>query len=109
MAEIVRMPKMSDTMTEGVIAKWHKKVVDKPTPSVKPASTPQPVVKKMTGTTATGDSRLKASPLAKKLSSEKGIDLETIHGTGENGRIVKRDIDWYKPGSAVKTSSGKSS
>ena len=29
MAEVVRMPKMSDTMTEGVIAKWHKKVGDK--------------------------------------------------------------------------------
>jgi len=201
MAEVVRMPKMSDTMTEGVIAKWHKKVgdkvktgdliaeietdkatmefesyqegvllyrgieegksapvdgilavlgkegedykplleaegakapakkeeptsddqaekketktaqpsqmkvVDSPKPSVKAALAPQPAMK--AASPVTSDSRLKASPLAKKLSSEKGIDLNAIQGSGENGRIVKRDIDWYKPGNGVKTSSSK--
>ncbi|CAN5605202.1 pyruvate dehydrogenase complex dihydrolipoamide acetyltransferase [soil metagenome] len=202
MAEIVRMPKMSDTMTEGVIAKWHKnvgdkiktgelvaeietdkatmefesyqegvllyrgieegksapvdgilailgkegedykplleseqtkapaeksepeaedvpaaksekketktpqqsqmKVVDVPKPAVKAAPAPQPVMKSASGTS---DSRMKVSPLAKKLSTEKGIDLNAVHGSGDNGRIVKRDIDWYKPGNVVASTS----
>ncbi len=190
MAEIVRMPKMSDTMTEGVIAKWHKKVgdkiktgelvaeietdkatmefesyqegvllyrgieegksapvdgilailgkegedykalldtesakalekkdepkketkpsqptqmkvVDAPKPAVKAAPAAHSVMKSVSTTT---DSRLKASPLAKKLSEEKGIDLANLQGSGENGRIVKRDIDWYKAGNVVKSS-----
>ena len=45
--------------------------------------------------------RIKASPLAKKLAEEKGIDLTKLKGTGDNGRVVKRDIDWFKPGSFV--------
>ena len=44
------------------------------------------------------DGRLKASPLAKRLAAEKGIDIQNIHGSGEQGRIVKRDIDYFKPG-----------
>jgi pyruvate dehydrogenase E2 component (dihydrolipoamide acetyltransferase) len=184
MAEVVRMPKMSDTMTEGVLAKWHKKVGDKvktgdvvaeietdkatmefesyqegtllyigieegkavPVDAViavlgkegedfkalleqekkeapkaaapakeaapaaapaaaaeapKPAPAPQP--KKETApqpqaSAGTEDGRIKASPLAKRLAGEKGIDLSGMNGSGEHGRIVKRDIDWYKPG-----------
>ncbi len=196
MAEIVRMPKMSDTMTEGVVAKWHKNVgdtvksgelvaeietdkatmefesyqegtllyrgveegkaipvdgilavlgkpgedykallesekskqhaaaektpakkeesekapakeqkpaeqkpepavaVQKPAPSPKP-SQPAPVQE------ANIPEGLKASPLAKRLAGEKGIDLSRVKGSGDNGRIVKRDIDWYKPGMNV--------
>jgi pyruvate dehydrogenase E2 component (dihydrolipoamide acetyltransferase) len=41
--------------------------------------------------------RIKASPLAKKLAADKGIDLRTVHGTGDGGRITKEDIDNYKP------------
>jgi pyruvate dehydrogenase E2 component (dihydrolipoamide acetyltransferase) len=44
-------------------------------------------------TSATNDERLKASPLAKKIAAEKGIDLNAVVGSGENGRIVKKDID----------------
>ena len=40
--------------------------------------------------------RLKASPLAKKMASEKGIDINKIKGSGDNGRIIKRDVDSYK-------------
>ncbi len=40
--------------------------------------------------------RIKASPLAKKIAFEKGIDLNKINGSGDNGRIIKRDIDNYK-------------
>ncbi len=189
MAEIVRMPKMSDTMTEGVVAKWHKNVGDtiksgdlvaeietdkatmefesfqdgvllykgveegKSAPvdgilailgkagedykalleqekakapsaetpataskkpeaapaaeSQKPAApaAPAPVPVKETAPVATaaavaGD-RVKASPLAKKLAEGKGIDLTKIMGSGDGGRVVKRDIDWFKPGSFV--------
>src|SRR5439155_23285246 len=39
-----------------------------------------------------GDGRIKASPLAKKMASEKGIDLSQLHGSGDFGRIVKKDI-----------------
>ena len=183
MAEIVYMPKLSDTMTEGVVAAWNKNIGDDvkegdilaeietdkatmefesfydgvllhigvevgkaapvnsvlavigekgddiekilstavvpednadssnekttPAPSVEsqptPAPTPAPVAQveqpKATETTAVIDSneRVFASPLAKKLAKEKGIDLSAIQGSGENGRIIKRDIDHYRP------------
>ena len=181
MAEIVRMPKMSDTMTEGVVSKWHKKIGDKiktgelvaeietdkatmefesyqegtllyigveegkaapvnsvlailgkegedykallaqeaapvvaatpaasPAPEpVKAAPAPAPVVaEKKTETkpvvaaaSTADDGRAKASPLARKLASDKGINLSQVIGSGDGGRIVKRDIDWYKPSS----------
>ncbi|MDT0645503.1 pyruvate dehydrogenase complex dihydrolipoamide acetyltransferase [Zunongwangia sp. F260] len=41
--------------------------------------------------------RIFASPLAKKMAEEKGIDLSKVDGSGENGRIVKKDIESYKP------------
>jgi pyruvate dehydrogenase E2 component (dihydrolipoamide acetyltransferase) len=183
------MPKMSDTMTEGVVVKWHKKVGDtikngdlvaeietdkatmefesyqagtllytgieegkaapvdailailgKPgedykeflekemaatktaapaaaaasTPST-PAPAPAPVATASPApapsisaprvqeiiSTVNGDDRLKASPLAKRLAAEKGIDLSMLKGSGEHGRIVKRDIEWFKPGTFV--------
>jgi pyruvate dehydrogenase E2 component (dihydrolipoamide acetyltransferase) len=53
----------------------------------------------------TSDGRIKASPLAKKMAEDKGIDLNGISGTGEGGRIVKRDIDNYKPDSKPATQS----
>jgi pyruvate dehydrogenase E2 component (dihydrolipoamide acetyltransferase) len=43
------------------------------------------------------DSRLKASPLAKALAKDKGINISEVKGSGENGRIVKADIDNYVP------------
>jgi pyruvate dehydrogenase E2 component (dihydrolipoamide acetyltransferase) len=44
-----------------------------------------------------GDQRIKASPLAKKLAADKGIDLTKVNGSGDNGRITKKDIDNYTP------------
>jgi len=41
--------------------------------------------------------RVKASPLAKKLAEDKGVDLSQVKGSGDNGRIIKRDIDNYQP------------
>ncbi len=49
----------------------------------------------------TDDSRVKASPLARKMAKDKGIDLNNVKGSAEGGRIVKKDIEDYKPG-AVK-------
>jgi pyruvate dehydrogenase E2 component (dihydrolipoamide acetyltransferase) len=177
-AEIVLMPKMSDTMTEGVIAAWHKKVGDavksgellaeietdkatmeyesyntgtllyigaeagksvevngvlaiigekgadwetllkahrskssgeqKPESSEKKvdhtqaaSKTPAPV--SVPQTESTGNGRIKASPLAKKLAKEKGLDLRHIQGTGDQGRITKRDVESYKPGASTPT------
>ena len=39
--------------------------------------------------------RVKASPLAKKIAKEKGIDISSIHGSGDHGRIIKKDIETY--------------
>ena len=49
----------------------------------------------------TSNGRLMASPLAKKIAKEKGIDLNLVTGTGESGRIVKRDVEQFSPSSAV--------
>ena len=157
-ATVVRMPKMSDTMTEGVLVAWLKKVgdvvksgdiiaeveTDKATMelenyedgtllylgvkegeavpvdgiiaivgeagadyqsllSPQAASTPAPaapvaVASAPAATAApaaatSGDGRIKASPLAKALAKDKGVDLSQVVGSGEGGRIVKKDID----------------
>ena len=186
MAEIIRMPKMSDTMEEGVIASWLKKVgdeiksgdilaeveTDKATmelesyddgtllhigvkdgdsvpvdgviaiigekgedvneilkdfdsdsseveeiKEIKEESTPIEKVeeikddnKEIVITEPTKivselkDERIKASPLAKKLANEKGIDISNISGSGDGGRIIRKDIENYKD---VSTSSNE--
>lgn len=43
------------------------------------------------------DGRILASPLAKKIAEDKGIDLRKVSGSGDNGRIVKKDVEDYKP------------
>ncbi|HOY49460.1 MAG TPA: pyruvate dehydrogenase complex dihydrolipoamide acetyltransferase [Flavobacteriales bacterium] len=171
MAEIVKMPKLSDTMEEGVVSKWHKKVGDKvksgdllaeietdkatmdfesfqdgvvlyigveegkgapvdsilailgkegedykslisgasggsvtktesapaeaaaPIASSVPAAVSTPVV----SASADDSSRMKASPLAKKIASDKGIDINQVQGSGDGGRIVKRDVENFSP------------
>ena len=183
MAEIIRMPKMSDTMEEGVIATWLKKVgddvksgdilaevetdkatmelesyddgillhigvkdgdsvpvdgviaiigekdenvksileelddnppVDKEdiesndieeetdinkenteTPVAKVDTEEDEVLEDSSNNTDLSDSRVKASPLAKKLADEKGISLLNIKGSGDGGRIIKQDIENY--------------
>ncbi len=61
----------------------------------KAITTPEPKAPAPTPITENG--RLHVSPLAKKLAEEKGINLTKVKGTGENGRIVKRDIENYEP------------
>src|SRR5690606_8827880 len=162
--EVVTMPRLSDTMTEGKVAKWHKNVGDTvkegdilaeietdkavqdfeaettgtllhqgvaegeaaPVDSVlaiigtegtdvsgvhsggkKKEETKKEPQKKAEGTeksetvqqqdsTLPGD-RIAISPLAKKMAKEKGIDIASIQGSGENGRIVRKDIENYQP------------
>ena len=55
---------------------------------------------------STENGRIKASPLARKLAEEKGIDLHQVQGSGDGGRIVKRDVDAFVPGSAPGTPAG---
>ena len=172
MAEVINMPRLSDTMEEGTLAKWFKKVGDsvkegeilaeietdkatmefesfhdgvllhigidegstapvdsiiavigskgedissiingsntaneEPKPEVK--EEPKPEVKEepklevkeeVKSAIVSNESadRFLISPLARKLANEKGIDIKSIKGSGDNGRIIKRDIDSYK-------------
>jgi len=149
MAEVIRMPKMSDTMTEGVIQTWLKKVGD----DIKPGdilaevetdkatmelenyvkgtllhigieaggTVPVDAVIAIVGQKGEDISALLASagsapaakteekptetvasPLAKKIAEEKGIDITKVPGSGDNGRIVKKDIENFKGAPAAK-------
>jgi pyruvate dehydrogenase E2 component (dihydrolipoamide acetyltransferase) len=49
----------------------------------------------------TSDGRIKASPLARRIAGNKGIDLASLSGTGPRGRIIKRDVENAKPGAAT--------
>jgi len=64
-------------------------------PVATPVATPAPVATETDGS-------IKASPLARKLAAEKGVDLSMVKGSGDHGRIVKRDIDSFNP--AIHTS-----
>lgn len=64
------------------------------------AASSAPEAKPATADTSTKGGRVKASPLAKKMAEEKGYDLSKIPGSGENGRIVKRDVENYTPEAA---------
>jgi len=187
MEEVVLMPRLSDTMTEGVIAGWHKKVGDKvskgevladietdkatmelesykdgillyqgaqagekilvnqllciigqqgldidsivksikapssaatvdapkataapstvSSASSTPATQSAPVSAPAATASATvvNEGRIFASPLAKKIAKDKGIDLKYVQGTGEHGRITRTDLENYKPGNTSST------
>lgn len=66
--------------------------VTPPKTSISPVNSPTVV-----STVAVNNGRVVASPLAKKMAAEKGIDLSKINGTGDQGRIVKKDIENYQP------------
>jgi len=66
---------------------------DAPKAAAAPAPTPS-------AAPATSGDRVKASPLARRLAAEKGIELGSLSGSGPNGRIVKADLDAAKPGAA---------
>ena len=68
------------------------------TSSIATAIIPEPAI----ATTSPGG-RIFASPLAKKMAKEKGINLSQVKGSGEHGRIVKKDIENFTPGKSVAT------
>ena len=190
MAEIVRMPKLSDTMTDGTVAAWHKKVGDKvksgellaeietdkatmefesyvdgtllyigvqkgetvavdallavfgkegedvsaivaaegaapaakeeapvtaaPAPKAPVAEAPKAAVAQAPVAAAHApaaapvpfnDGRMRVSPLAKKLAEDKGLPLQYIPGSGDGGRIVRRDVDAFMAGASVQSAS----
>ena len=63
------------------------------TPTIKAEAKPRPVVKAESKAKIEFDERTKISPLAKRLAEERGVSLRGIRGSGEGGRIVKRDIE----------------
>jgi pyruvate dehydrogenase E2 component (dihydrolipoamide acetyltransferase) len=69
-----------------------------PAPAAAPAPTPAPAP--AAAPVASGD-RIKASPLAKRLAAEQGIDLKGVTGTGPGGRIVKADLEGAPAGAAA--------
>lgn len=176
-AEVVQMPKLSDTMTDGVVAAWHKKVgdvvasgdllaeieTDKATmefesffdgvllhigvekgnkapvnsilaiigekgtdvealiaayeqkeikpdaakveeskkPSLEVKVEPEALTDNKPVQNSASNGRIIASPLAKKMAEERGISLNTLQGSGENGRIVRKDVETYNPKATV--------
>ncbi|MET3724399.1 pyruvate dehydrogenase complex dihydrolipoamide acetyltransferase [Sphingomonas trueperi] len=77
-----------------------------PTPAPAPAPTPAASAPAPTPTpapaqpAAASGSRVKASPLARRIAADKGVDLAGVSGSGPNGRIVKADVEGAKPGAA---------
>lgn len=67
-----------------------------PAPSPAPAPTPAPA-------SAASGERVIASPLAKRIAADKGIDLAQVKGSGPNGRIVKEDVESFTPSAAAKS------
>ncbi|GAA3785025.1 pyruvate dehydrogenase complex dihydrolipoamide acetyltransferase [Corallibacter vietnamensis] len=77
------------------------KAASKPEPK---AEAPKKETPKVSAPASTSSSdRVFVSPLAKKMADEKGINLSQVTGSGENGRIIKRDIENFTPGTSVAT------
>ncbi|WP_159950574.1 dihydrolipoamide acetyltransferase family protein [Polaribacter septentrionalilitoris] len=75
----------------------------------KPAAKKTEETKPAAASTNTNGGRVFASPLAKKIAADKGINLADVSGSGENGRIIKKDIENYTPATkAVETSAASS-
>ncbi|MBN8699382.1 MAG: pyruvate dehydrogenase complex dihydrolipoamide acetyltransferase [Chitinophagales bacterium] len=66
-------------------------------PTAEPVTSNQPAGQAGPQPDASSNGRVKASPLAKKLAADKGIDINKVSGSGDGGRIVKKDIDNYVP------------
>lgn len=90
----------SDTKTDDKPKEAPKK--DAPKQETKQETKPAATAQAETSNTSTG--RIFVSPLAKKMAEEKGITLSLVKGSGENGRIVKRDIENFTPAAAAQSS-----
>ena len=81
--------------------KAEEKPADKPAEKpAAPAAAPPPAAKPAAPAASSGGTRIFASPLARRIAAEKGIDLAGLKGSGPNGRIVKADVENAKPGAA---------
>ena len=72
-------------------------VAETPKAAAAPVETPKAEVTPVVAVKKVNNSRIIASPLAKKLAEEKGIDIAMVSGSGDGGRIIKRDIEGYQP------------
>jgi pyruvate dehydrogenase E2 component (dihydrolipoamide acetyltransferase) len=75
------------------------------TPAVAPVAAETQVAASVLSSTNT-DGRIFVSPLAKKMAEEKGISLSEVNGSGDNGRIVKKDIENFKPSTQPTVAAG---
>ena len=82
------------TQAESTVEK--PKETPKPTPTVE-KTTEVPKVNPAAAPTTDSNGRIYISPLARKIAEEKSIPLHQIQGSGENGRIIKRDVEFYTP------------
>jgi pyruvate dehydrogenase E2 component (dihydrolipoamide acetyltransferase) len=80
---------------------------DKKEESAKPDTEEEKADSEPNEAASDGDDRIKASPLAKKMAEEKGINLSEVKGSGDGGRIVKEDIENYSPKKTETTSSAQ--
>ena len=88
---VAEVPKTQAELTEE-----KPKETPKPTPTVEKI-TEAPKVNPAAAPTTNSNGRIYISPLARKIAEEKSIPLHQIQGSGENGRIIKRDVEFYTP------------
>ena len=99
----IEVPKPSAAGTEAKGAAPDVKVTpDRP----EPAPAPPPVQPVVSAGISPKEGRILASPLAKRIAAEKGVDLESLSGSGPKGRIVMADVETAAPGSARAASPG---
>jgi pyruvate dehydrogenase E2 component (dihydrolipoamide acetyltransferase) len=81
-----------------------------PAPAAAPApvAVAAPVAATVAAPAPSSNGRVKASPLAKKIAEDKGIDIALVAGSGDGGRIVRRDIETFTPSAAASYSSAPS-
>ena len=95
------------TDVDGVL-KSHSSVsgakVEETSDSPKKEETNKPATTQTTAGTSKHSEKIFASPLAKKMAEEKGIDLSQVQGSGDHGRIIKRDIENFTPSAKVSSS-----
>lgn len=101
-------PQAKPQPTEAAPAEEEKPAIESVRPAAgagltQPAFVPEPPLKNYQFSAPTGEisERLTASPLARKIAKEKGIDLTTVKGTGPQGRIVARDLELGQPATVV--------
>jgi pyruvate dehydrogenase E2 component (dihydrolipoamide acetyltransferase) len=97
---IARLSGEGETAAPAPKAEAPKAEAAKPAPAAAPAPKPEPEVIKAAALQASQGARIFASPLARRLAEQKGLDLASLTGSGPHGRIVRADVEGAKPGQA---------